>query len=393
MRKTGPNLKLPCLLLAACLLPAGSAAAAGTSSAAFLRIGWGARPAAMGDAFTAAADDVDALYWNPAGLNQIKRLQQTFGHNNWLDGLNAEHAAFALRRDPKSVIGAGVGFLSYGDIERGNKFGFTEGFYSASDMSLLFSYARQLKPRLAVGGTFKIIRERIESDTAQSFALDAGAQYDYSPKLKLGATLKNLGTGLTLSKTSGSLPMALRAGAAYQYRKDLLLTSDVSLAFDDALSLHFGGEYLYPTMVKGVRLALRAGFKTSSLGYLGALSGLSLGFGLEKGGLGLDYALSPYGDFGMAHRLSLKIKFDALAAAPAPIPELEVEKDGRKVRRGAAVVYAETLQWFSAKAASEKLDRGEQAQLLQKIIDKFEPLGVDVTGAKAELAGLKNGRK
>lgn len=391
MPNKGPNLKLPCLLLAALLLPAGPAAAAGTASAAFLRIGWGARPAAMGDAFTAAADDVDALYWNPAGLNQVKRLQQTFGHNNWLAGLNAEHAAFALRRDPRSVIGAGVGFLSYGDIERSNNFGYTEGYYSASDMALLFSYARQLKPKLAVGGTFKIIRERIESDTAQSFALDAGAQYDYSPKLKLGATLKNLGTGVTLSKTSGSLPMALRAGAAYQFKKDLLLTSDLSMPFDDSLSLHFGGEYLYPTMVKSVRLALRAGFKTSSMGYLGALSAISLGFGLEKGGLGLDYALSPYGDFGMAHRLSLKLKFDALTGGRGA--EVEVEKDGKKVKRGAAAVYAETMQWFSAKAAAEKLDKAEQAQLLQKIIEKFEPFGVDVSGAKAELAGLKNGRK
>ena len=387
MRTTGSKFKLPSLLLAVLLLPAG-ASAAGTSSAAFLRIGWGARSAAMGDAFTAAADDVDAVYWNPAGLNQVKRLQQTFGHNNWLDGLNAEHAAFALRHDARSVIGAGVGFLSYGDIERGNKFGYTEGYYSASDMALLFSYARQWKPKLAVGGNFKIIRERIESDSAQAFALDAGAQYDYSPKLKLGATLKNLGTGITLDKTPGPLPLGLRAGAAYQYKKDLLLTSDVSLPFDDSLSLHFGGEYLYPTMVKGVRLALRGGFKTSSMGYLGALSAISLGFGLEKGGLGLDYALSPYGDLGMAHRLSLKIKFDVLSGGRGT--EIEVEK---KVKRGAAAVYAETMQWFSARTVSEKLDKGEQALLLQKIIDKFAPFGVDVSGAKAQLAGLKNGGK
>lgn len=388
MRKPSPDLKLPCLLLAALLLP-GYAAAAGTSSAAFLRIGWGARPAAMGDAFVAAADDADALYWNPAGLNSIKRLQQTFGHNSWLEGLNAEHAAFAFRRDAVSVIGAGVGFLSYGDIERGNKYGYTEGFYSASDMALLFSYARRLKPKLTVGGNFKIIRERIESDSAQSFALDAGAQYDYKPKIKLGATLSNLGTGVTLSKTACPLPMGLRAGAAYQYRKDLLLTSDINMAFDDSLSLHFGGEYLYPSEIKGLRLLLRGGFKTASMSYLGALSGLSLGFGVEKGSLGFDYALSPSGDFGMAHRLSLKLKFEALAAARPT--EIEVQKDGKAVKRDAGAVYAETMQWFAAKAASEKLNRGEQAQLLQKIIEKFEPFGVDVSGARAQLAGLKNG--
>lgn len=390
MRKPGKYFKLPCLLLAALLLP-GGARAAGTSSAAFLRIGWGARPAAMGDAFTAAAGDIDALYWNPAGLNGVKRLEQAFAHNSWIEGMNVENAAFAVRRDPISVMGAGIGYLNIGDIERADKYGNAAGYYSAGDMALLFSYARVMKPGLWAGATFKIIRERIESASAQSFALDAGAIYDYNSRLKLGATLKNLGMGLTLEKTACPLPLALRAGAAYQYRKDLLLTSDISLPFDDSLSLHLGGEYLYPSMVKGLKLVLRAGIKTSAMSYLGALSAVTLGFGVEKGGLGVDYALTPYGDLGLVHRLSLKIKFDSLGSARGT--EIETEKNGKKVKRGAAAVYAETMDWFAAKTASEKLDKGEQALLLQKIIEKFEPFGVDVAGAKAQLAGLKNGAK
>ncbi len=380
------------ILLAALLSAAAGARAAGTSSAAFLRVGWGARPAAMGDAFTGAADDVDALYWNPAGLNYVKRLQETFGHNIWLDGTNAEHAAFALRRGPAYVIGAGVGSMSTGDIERGNKYGYTEGFYSASDLALIFSYARRLKPKLAVGANFKVIRERIESASAQAFALDAGAVYEMSPKLKLGATLKNLGTGLTLEKTPCPLPMSLRAGAALQFSKNLLLTSDISLPFDDSLSLHFGGEYLYPSPVKGVRLALRAGFKTSAMSYLGAMSAISLGFGAEAGAIGLDYALSPYGDLGMTHRLSLKIKFDSLSDKPEN-SEIVIEKNGQKIKRSAAEVYRETMQWFYAKTTSEKLNKDEQALILQRIVDKFAPLGVDVTEARQKLGGGAGAQK
>lgn len=372
------------VLLAALLAAAAAARAAGTSSASFLRVGWGARPAAMGDAFTGVADDVDALYWNPAGLNYVKRLQETFGHNIWLDGTNAEHAAFALRRSPKYVIGAGAGSLATGDIERGNKYGFTEGYYSASDLALLFSYARVLKPRLLLGGNFKIIRERIESASAQAFALDAGAVYEMSNKLKLGVTLKNLGTGLTLNKTACPLPMGLRAGAALQFNKSLLLSSDISLPFDDSLSLHFGGEYIYPSLVKGVRLALRAGVKTAAMSYLGAMSALSLGFGAETGAVGLDYALSPYGDLGLTHRLSLKIKFDSLSAKA---DELLVDRNGQKVKRNVAEVYKETLQWFSDKTASEKLSREEQDVILKRIIEKFTALGLDVTEAKQKLGG------
>ena len=38
----------------------------GTTAAAFLDIGIGARSLSMGGAFTAVANDVTALYWNPA---------------------------------------------------------------------------------------------------------------------------------------------------------------------------------------------------------------------------------------------------------------------------------------------------------------------------------------
>ncbi len=44
------------------------AAGPGTTAASFLKIGVGARAAAMGDAFTAVADDPTALYWKLANL-------------------------------------------------------------------------------------------------------------------------------------------------------------------------------------------------------------------------------------------------------------------------------------------------------------------------------------
>ncbi|MDO8806115.1 MAG: PorV/PorQ family protein [Elusimicrobiota bacterium] len=373
------------LLLAALLLPGAGARAAGSASGSFLRVGWGARPAAMGEAFTAAADDVDALYWNPAGLNYVKRLQQTFGHNSWIEGLNVEHAAFAVRSSTVSVIGAGAFFLNAGDIERGNKYGYTEGYYSANDLAVIFSYARRLKPRLAAGVNLKVIRERIESASAQAFAADAGVIYEASRKLKLGFTVQNLGTGLTFNKTACPLPLGLRAGAALQVSTNMLITSDISLPLDDSLGLHLGTEYIYPS-VKGVRLALRAGVKSSAMSYLGATSAITLGFGAEVGAVGLDYALSPYGDLGMSHRLGLKIKFDLLTSK-TEVGEITVVKDGAKVKRNAAEVYKEAMLWFSGKTASEKLSRDEQAVILQRIIDKFAPLGVDVSTARQKLGG------
>lgn len=379
----------PVLLAAALLICcAPRSRAAGTAGASFLRVGWGARAAAMGEAYTAVADDVDAVYWNPAGLTGVKKLQQAFGHNAWIEGINNEHAAFAVRRDKRDVIGAGIGFLNVGDIERSNKYGYTEGYYGANDLVLVGSYARQLKPRLALGASLKLIRERIESESASAYAADFGAAYEASPRLQLGASLKNLGTSLGYETAPVPLPMSLRAGAALQFRKNIILSSDVHLPFDDSLGLHFGAEYLYPSPVKGVKLAFRGGFKTSAMSYLGAMAALSLGFGAEAGAVGFNYALSPYGDLGMAHRLDLKIKFDSLRGNGS----LTVEKGGRKVVRDAGEVFSETLKWLDAKAASEKLGQKDQDVILKRIIEKFAPLGVDVSPAKARLGGGSEAR-
>src|SRR6185312_10499950 len=63
----------PTILIALFLMsPFVSAASnVGTSGAAFLEIAPGARPVGMGQAYTGVADDIDAIYWNPAGLARM----------------------------------------------------------------------------------------------------------------------------------------------------------------------------------------------------------------------------------------------------------------------------------------------------------------------------------
>ena len=45
----------------------------GTTGAEFLKIRIGARASALAGAFTAISDDVNGLFWNPAGLSQERR--------------------------------------------------------------------------------------------------------------------------------------------------------------------------------------------------------------------------------------------------------------------------------------------------------------------------------
>jgi len=74
------------LALAAALLAAALLCA--PAHAAFDDLGAGARAPGMGGAFTAIADDVYAIYYNPAGLALLDRPTMAASHTQHLAGLS-----------------------------------------------------------------------------------------------------------------------------------------------------------------------------------------------------------------------------------------------------------------------------------------------------------------
>ena len=67
----------------------------GTAAAEFLNIPVGPRATAMGGAFGAIADDLSAVYWNPAGLARINGGRLAFEYASWLEGLAFNPASVA----------------------------------------------------------------------------------------------------------------------------------------------------------------------------------------------------------------------------------------------------------------------------------------------------------
>src|SRR3989338_7819277 len=85
------------LVMTTLLMGFGTAAqAAGTSAAQFLKMGAGARAAAMGGAFSAVADDVTAGYLNPAGFSQLSAPEISVMHNEGLVNTNYQYLAAAM---------------------------------------------------------------------------------------------------------------------------------------------------------------------------------------------------------------------------------------------------------------------------------------------------------
>src|SRR5688572_5651049 len=130
----------------------------GTSGAQFLKIGPGARPVGMGEAFTGVADDVHAIYWNPAGLATLKKPELTGMHMQWFQDVSYEHVAFAYPMLSGAAWGLSLSNLHTDGIQRRTEdTDAAIGEFESSDNVYTVSYARPVRDNLSVGGNFKYI--------------------------------------------------------------------------------------------------------------------------------------------------------------------------------------------------------------------------------------------
>ncbi|MCM2305257.1 MAG: PorV/PorQ family protein [Elusimicrobia bacterium] len=320
------------------LLLAGVSARAQSSAGAeafdFLRLDANARAVGMGGAYTALASDSNALLYNPAGLARVRDSEATFMHNQYAQGVGQQYIGVALKRG----LGFQFNYASLGDVPRttiSSPAG-TGSRLNISDTSLGAGYGRELSPDLAVGGGAKYFTESLGDTTASGYAVDVGGLYRL-PDIKglmFGASLLNLGPPVKFASTAEKLPTTLRLGAAYAMslpHNNVTLALDLTKSVLDKVRLGFGAE-----TVIDERFAVRAGFSTRQD------AGLGLVFGLGWTGrkVGADYAFTPMGELGSAHRISFTLRWgrsDDPATAKAPAegsPEASLAKAQAAMNRG-----------------------------------------------------------
>ncbi|MDR2028666.1 MAG: UPF0164 family protein [Treponema sp.] len=70
---------------------------AGLTAFPALNVPMGGRSEGMAGSFSAVADDISFLEWNPAGSAMLKKSELAFFHNNWIADTKVEGAIFASR--------------------------------------------------------------------------------------------------------------------------------------------------------------------------------------------------------------------------------------------------------------------------------------------------------
>ena len=152
---------------------------AGISAFQFLKIDGGARGAGMGETFVAVANDVSALYWNPAGLSQFSENQVMVSHTEYVVDIKHEFLAASYRLSTSDAVGFSVISLHTDDMEvttETQPFG-TGRFFSFGDIAFGATYSRKMTDQFSFGVTIRYVEETLDVLKMRGLMADIGTYY------------------------------------------------------------------------------------------------------------------------------------------------------------------------------------------------------------------------
>ncbi|AXG71327.1 hypothetical protein KORDIASMS9_03584 [Kordia sp. SMS9] len=305
----------------------------------FMNIGVDAAAFGMGNAVVANIDDVNAGYWNPAGLVELEDKQLALMHSSYFANIALyDYAAFAMPIDDRSAWGISLIRFGVDDILNTTELIDAQGnidfnrisLFSAADYGVTFSYARRLPVQgLNYGVNAKVIR-RIIGDFASSwgFGFDFGLQFRHKD-WKFGLMARDITTtfntwsidedlfdGVSDQIPTQDLPETteitipkLQFGVArsFTFNYDYTLTAEVDMIMrfaetNDIISTGFasvtpavGLQFAYTDLVF-VRAGVGNFQNENNFGSESLTFQPNLGIGFKYKGIQIDYALTDIGD-------------------------------------------------------------------------------------------------
>lgn len=321
---------------------AGDFSKVGTAAAQFLKIGVGARAMGLGGTFTAIANDVSTIYWNPAGITNINGFSLAVTHNEWFAGISHDFAGLVYPLSTSDAVALHVVALNTGEQEV-TTVTQPEGtgiYYDVSDLAIGLSYARTLTDRFSVGLTAKYIQQNLYNESANTFAIDIGTYLRTGfHDLIIAMSMSNFGGNMQLegrdliaitdlnNQVSGNynpdanlktepwpLPLTFRVGVAMNVvggedpvigsaQNRFTVAVDGVHPNDNTEKLNIGGEYSWDETVFA-----RVGYKINY--YLEKWSfGVGVRANIISQQVGFDYALVDFNDLGKVSQFSLELRF------------------------------------------------------------------------------------
>lgn len=277
---------------------------AGIYAGDFMLIGNGVRALGMGGAFSAVADDASAIYWNAAGLAQIRKTQISISHSFLYNNLAAYDNFTYCRPLPNDVtIALNWTRLSISDIPvfleehliynvdfrssflEFNLPGQPDDMIKSTDDLFQIAFTKHLHKDLYMGWLFlelpvdfnfgvstKYISRKIDENKGTGIGFDASLLFKTSLAVILGRTwLGDISFGLnyqdignskttwnTMSNHVDEIEDNMKLGVAIRqpikkYNSEIIFAYDIDYVYDNCS--HFGAEYKYKDFLS-MRLGL-----------------------------------------------------------------------------------------------------------------------------------------
>lgn len=297
----------------------------GAAGGQFLKIPVGARANGMAGAFSAVADDLSAVYWNPAGISRVRGISANVSYNRWIADFTHNFAAVGIPINENYT--AAVSFVSFstGDIpkttiEEPNG---TGEFYSVNDYAFGLTFAGKITEQFSFGINGKYVQNGFSNVSSDGFVFDAGTSYETGIQgIKLGFSIHNFGgdqqfSGQDLNvnnqgnnngtqaevTTPFALPLAFRAGISSNVLEgdetnQLIVALDFETLSDTPEQFAIGTEYTWNDLLIA-RAGYRLGHDEFGLGVGAGVRYMGSGFGGQ-----IDYSLNPTSELGWVNRLT-----------------------------------------------------------------------------------------
>jgi len=171
-----------------------------------------ARARGMGGAYTAMTDDVSSLFFNPAGLTNVKMEAQVGFSNLYGQQFSEFKTAGVGIQLPKKLGTVAVG-ARLSDVTFEDENLMSEQVWSAGHA---FDLQSDIHSQISLGYALNYYRlEFADEDTDDAFGVDLGVTAFLHGRTKLGFTVTNINQGSMGDANQNTLPSKLALGISY----------------------------------------------------------------------------------------------------------------------------------------------------------------------------------
>lgn len=221
-----------------------------------------ARARGFGGAYTGVADDVNSLFYNPAGLTNVK-LEAQVGFSNLYNQRFSEFKTAAVGVElPKKLGTLALGARMF-DVNFDDELLLSEQVWSAAHG---FNLQSDIHSQISVGYTVNLYRlQMADEETDTAVGVDLGASAFLHGRTKFGFSVTNLNQAVMGDANQNQLPSKLALGISYIPYENVITSIEVKKDFAKETEF-MGGVEIRPFEPLAVRFGVHSNPATWNAG-------------------------------------------------------------------------------------------------------------------------------